>query len=103
VPASRDLPSNPVKDFFPLDAQGPAGTRCLELCRLAGLSRGLEESFALAVQEADEEVVGHPVGAPSAKAARSEEDKIESAYRFLLADLMPFGKNARIGLEHHLN
>ena len=28
------------------------------------------------------------------------EDKIESAYRFLLADLMPFGKNARIRLEH---
>lgn len=49
--------------------------------------------------------VGHPVGAPAARAksARSEisanlssplqpEDKIESAYRFLLADLMPFGK-----------
>jgi hypothetical protein len=44
--------------------------------------------------------VGHPVGAPGAKAARNDEDKIESAYRFLLADLMPFGKNARIGLEH---
>ena len=29
-----------------------------------------------------------------------EEDKIESAYRFLLADLMPFGKNAVIHLEH---
>jgi hypothetical protein len=43
---------------------------------------------------------GHPVGAPSAKAARNEEDKIESAYRFLLADIMPFGKNARICLEH---
>src|SRR5206468_3239423 len=28
------------------------------------------------------------------------EDAIESAYRFLLADLMPFGKNARIQLEH---
>jgi hypothetical protein len=43
---------------------------------------------------------GHPVGAVNAKAAKSEEDKIESAYRFLLADLMPFGKNARICLEH---
>jgi hypothetical protein len=43
---------------------------------------------------------GHPVGAPNAKAAKNEEDKIESAYRFLLADLMPFGRNARIGLEH---
>jgi hypothetical protein len=42
---------------------------------------------------------GHPVGAATAKAARQEEDKIESGYRFLLADLMPFGKNARICLE----
>src|SRR5439155_22057576 len=32
--------------------------------------------------------------------AKSDEDRIESAYRFLLADLMPFGKNARIQLEH---
>ncbi len=43
---------------------------------------------------------GHPCGAPSAKEARSEEDKIESAYRFLLADLFPFGRNAKICLEH---
>jgi hypothetical protein len=43
---------------------------------------------------------GHPVGARDAKAAKGEEDKIESGYRFLLADLMPFGKNARICLEH---
>lgn len=43
---------------------------------------------------------GHPVGARNAKEARSPEDKIESAYRFLLADLMPFGRNARIQLEH---
>ncbi len=43
---------------------------------------------------------GHPVGARNAKEAVSEEDKIESAYRFLLADLMPFGKNALIRLEH---
>jgi hypothetical protein len=43
---------------------------------------------------------GHPVGAPNAEVAKDEEDKIESAYRFLLADLMPFGKNARICLEH---
>jgi hypothetical protein len=35
---------------------------------------------------------GHPVGARNAKVAKNEEDKIESAYRFLLADLMPFGK-----------
>ena len=43
---------------------------------------------------------GHPTGAKSAQAAVSDEDKIESAYRFLLADLMPFGKNVRIQLEH---
>jgi hypothetical protein len=43
---------------------------------------------------------GHPVGAKSVKDAVSAEDKIESAYRFLLADLMPFGKNAVIRLEH---
>ena len=44
-------------------------------------------------------LAGHPVGAPDGK-ARDSEDAIESAYRFLLADLMPFGKNARIQLEH---
>ena len=43
---------------------------------------------------------GHPTGARNAKEAKNDEDKIESAYRFLLADLMPFGKNALIGLEH---
>ena len=43
---------------------------------------------------------GHPVGARSAETAVSDEDRIESAYRFLLADLMPFGKNAVIQLEH---
>jgi hypothetical protein len=43
---------------------------------------------------------GHPTGAKNAQTAINEEDKIESAYRFLLADLMPFGKNARIQLEH---
>jgi Protein of unknown function (DUF2961) len=43
---------------------------------------------------------GHPVGARSAQLAVNEEDKIESAYRFLLADLMPFGKSAVIHLEH---
>ncbi len=43
---------------------------------------------------------GHPVGARSLKEAKNDEDKIHSAYRFLLADLMPFGRNARIHLEH---
>ncbi len=43
---------------------------------------------------------GHPTGAPNPAKALCEEDKIESAYRFLLADMMPFGRNARIQLEH---
>ncbi len=58
---------------------------------------------------------GHPVGPPmpcsglvpgancSAAAAPTETNPdalIESAYRFLLADLMPFGRNAVIQLEH---
>jgi len=43
---------------------------------------------------------GHPTGAIDAASAKNEEDKIESAYRFLLADLMPFGRNALIRLEH---
>jgi hypothetical protein len=43
---------------------------------------------------------GHPVGAPGQAVIKDEEDKIESAYRYLLADLMPFGKNAVIRLEH---
>jgi hypothetical protein len=43
---------------------------------------------------------GHPVGARKAAEAKNEEDKIHSAYRFLLGDLMPFGRNARIHLEH---
>jgi hypothetical protein len=69
--------------------------------------RGLHMSLAFA---------GHPVGARAPCSglvqggpgcgstdqgvAANEQDKIESAYRFLLADLMPFGKNAVIHLEH---
>jgi hypothetical protein len=45
-------------------------------------------------------LAGHPVGARSPASARNAEDRIESAYRFLLADLMPFGRNAVICLEH---
>ena len=45
-------------------------------------------------------LAGHPVGVRRVEEAKSAEDKIHSAYRFLLADLMPFGKNARIQLEH---
>ena len=43
---------------------------------------------------------GHPCGARNAAEAKNDQDKIESAYRFLLADLMPFGKSAVIRLEH---
>jgi hypothetical protein len=45
-------------------------------------------------------LAGHPAGAPSIDQAHHAEDAIQTAYRFLLADLMPFGKNARIQLEH---
>jgi hypothetical protein len=45
-------------------------------------------------------LAGHPVGAREPAAALSATDRIESAYRYLLADLMPFGRNARIQLEH---
>lgn len=45
-------------------------------------------------------LAGHPTGAPSLALAHDETDAIESAYRFLIADAMPFGKNARIQLEH---
>ena len=43
---------------------------------------------------------GHPVGVRDQKDAHNSEELIESAYRFLLADLMPFGRNAVIQLEH---
>ncbi len=43
---------------------------------------------------------GHPTGAPDPKSAKDPEDLIQSAYRFLLSDLMPFGKRAVIRLEH---
>src|SRR6185503_17080425 len=42
---------------------------------------------------------GHPVGKPP-KEQRTAKDRIHSAYRFLLTDLMPFGRNAKITLEH---
>ncbi|SNT40512.1 Protein of unknown function [Granulicella rosea] len=45
-------------------------------------------------------LAGHPVGAKQPSSAVSDADRIESAYRFLLADLFPFGKNAVIRLEH---
>ncbi len=45
-------------------------------------------------------LAGHPVGAPGPAQATSQQDAIESAYRFLIADAFPFGKSARIQLEH---
>lgn len=45
-------------------------------------------------------LAGHPTGSRTISTAKSDEDKIHSAYRFLLGDLMPFGRNARITLEH---
>ena len=44
-------------------------------------------------------LAGHPVGKDHRKAADSL-DLINSAYRFLIADYFPFGKNAKINLEH---
>lgn len=43
---------------------------------------------------------GHPCGARNIKESKHEKDLIESAYRFLLADMMPFGRRAVIKLEH---
>ncbi|UCD28117.1 MAG: DUF2961 domain-containing protein [Planctomycetota bacterium] len=43
---------------------------------------------------------GHPVGVRHYKDAKNSAELIQSAYRFLLADLMPFGKRALIRLEH---
>jgi hypothetical protein len=45
-------------------------------------------------------LVGHPVGVPRGKKPKNSEDKVHSFYRFLLSDLMPFGKRAQVALEH---
>lgn len=42
---------------------------------------------------------GHPVGKKKNQ-IKSKHDLINSAYRFLIADNFPFGKNAKINLEH---
>ncbi|PKQ44413.1 DUF2961 domain-containing protein [Confluentibacter flavum] len=42
---------------------------------------------------------GHPIG-QDAKSAKNNLEKINSAYRFLVADFFPFGKRAIINLEH---
>ncbi len=44
-------------------------------------------------------LAGHPVGKEAGK-HKSERDLVNSAYRFLLADLFPFGNRAVICLEH---
>jgi len=79
--------------FFFDDSQTPQaqGTGTEEWCGGGDYWGGVNTTLPLA---------GHPIGAASADAAVSVEDKVESAYRFLLADLMPFGKNALIRLEH---
>jgi hypothetical protein len=43
---------------------------------------------------------GHPVGALNIREAKNDKDKIQSAYRFLIADIMPFGRRAVIRFEH---
>lgn len=48
-------------------------------------------------------LAGHPCGASEKGKAKNEKDLIQSAYRFLLADLMPFGKRAVITFEHSEN
>jgi len=79
--------------FFFDDSQTPQaqGTGTEEWCGGGDYWGGVDTTLPLA---------GHPIGARSPDAAVSVEDKLESAYRFLLADLMPFGKNAVIRLEH---
>lgn len=46
---------------------------------------------------------GHPCGSTEKKTAVNNKDLIQSAYRFLAADLMPFGKRALIRFEHSEN
>jgi len=45
-------------------------------------------------------LAGHPCGSRNKELAKDPKDLIQSAYRFLLADLMPFGRRAVINLEH---
>lgn len=48
-------------------------------------------------------LAGHPCGAKEKKLAINDKDLIQSAYRFLVADLMPFGNRAVIRFEHSEN
>jgi hypothetical protein len=48
-------------------------------------------------------LAGHPCGSTDKKTAVNDKDLIQSAYRFLIADLMPFGNRAVINFEHSEN
>ncbi|MBN8855086.1 MAG: hypothetical protein BGO55_25245 [Sphingobacteriales bacterium 50-39] len=45
-------------------------------------------------------LAGHPCGTKDKALAVNDKDLIESAYRFLMADIMPFGRRAIIRFEH---
>ncbi len=45
-------------------------------------------------------LAGHPCGSTSKETAKNSKDLVQSAYRFLLADIMPFGRRAVIRFEH---
>jgi len=48
-------------------------------------------------------LAGHPCGSKDRQSAVNGKDLIQSAYRFLIADLMPFGQRAVIRFEHSEN
>lgn len=48
-------------------------------------------------------LAGHPCGSKDKASAVNDKDLIQSAYRFLLADIMPFGRRAVIRFEHSEN
>ncbi len=79
--------------FFFDDSQTPQaqGTGTEEWCGGGDYWGGKNMTLAFA---------GHPAGAEKPERAVGPQDRIETAYRFLLGDLMPFGRNARIQLEH---
>lgn len=79
--------------FFFDDSRSPQayGTGTEEWCGGGDYWGGLNMTLPFA---------GHPCGAIRKDLAKQEKDLIESAYRFLLADLMPFGKRAVIQFEH---
>lgn len=48
-------------------------------------------------------LAGHPCGSKDKASAVNDKDLIQSAYRFLMADVMPFGRRAIIRFEHSEN